>query len=728
MTFAVGDSVQPLTDVRFVGLTALSEERVWQLVGGRPAGALTVEQSAALITRLAQSGLFARITPAVRFATAEGTGAILEITLAENAMLRAFEITGLVELTRDEILDALLVVPDLDDDDQVIVIVEKSHHILRAREERGPIGRIALRCPPPVPPRDWLARSKDGALRPGIVWRGLPDGLERVQRLLRREGYLLAQASATLASDGKLTIAIDEGRLESVTIEGVHPAIHDLVAQLLGITTGEVFNVEDLRLGVSSVESRYPFLGAARARRPSLPALELVEERRPDGSVGFTFRAVAPRCDVDDDDSDDDDWRDLAQIPFVDDDYDDGNDGDDDCATTRSWYQLDGRRLIVHFRADRVDIDGDFAELLRHTPVTGFAPGLLLTLHVWDVADRVHFRFDTLFNLNTRSESITPTHDGALGELSAAQRVDFLVAPSLSIPGIGLAELGGAAYTLTDTDDAWRVTALDSYLNSALFGQPERDYFRRTGLTGFITFRWFDAITVGAEYRYDRYDSLASVDDPDTIFSDDKPAATPAVDEGLFGSLLLRVEWASEATSLYDVQATRRRRPSQGPITDLDSIGRADNGLRTVATFELADPALGGDFDFWRVTSDTVLAVSTGDEQGVSLRLRVGGGSALPLQRQEALGGWGSLRGYDFKELGGGDFSILTSLEYRFAALSMFVDAGAVRAIDGDFAGPRLGIGTALNLGDSGQLAFAWRTDDQAEAAPEVRLLFGRPW
>jgi hypothetical protein len=744
MTFSVGDATQTLGDVRFVGLTTLTEERVWQLVGGRPEGTLSVAQAAVLVARLAQSGLFARISPAVHLSTDPAhAGATLELTLVEHPTVRALVVQGLGELTRDELTETLFLVPpdggddsaasddaDRDDDggtDLGDADIDFSHGRIRVRAgHRSPQARIALRCPAPRPPREWTVREHDGRFHGGIVWGGLPASLERAQRWLRGEGYVLGRVSATLAPDGTLTLTLDEGRLDGVVVEGVHESLRPEVMRLLGLDVTRPFNVEDLRLGRHRVEERFPFLHPQRAARPALPGIDLVDETAADGSHRYHFRDVAPKCNDDDDDRTFEDWREIVDA-FDDDDGDD-EDHDADCGQRSAWYEVQGRKLVVHFHFQRVDIGGDALDLIRHTPVTGFAPGFLLTLHAWDPGDRVHFRFDTLFALNTRRRSITAVHDGALAELAAAERVDVLVAPSLSVPALGLAELGVDAYALTDSEDDWRVTRLDSYLNSALFGRAERDFYRRAGVGAFVSFHLLDALTFGGEYRFERVLSLETLGDTDSIFSDGTGRKNPAVAEGLYGTLLLRAEWATRGAGFYDLEASARRRPTLGTIVDRDGIGRAESGLRSIATFELADPSLGGAAEYWRASSDSVLSLATGDDQGVALRVRVSGGHDLPLGRQEALGGWGSLRGYDFKELAGGNFSVLGTLEYRFDAISFFVDSGAVHAPGGDFAGPRLGLGAALNLGDSGQLAFAWRTDEDATATPEIRLLFGRPW
>jgi hypothetical protein len=741
MTFAIGDAPQTLAEVRFVGLTTLTEERVWQLVGGRPEGTNTLSQAAVLVARLAQSGLFAKITPAVKLSTTAGGGATLELTLVEHVTVRAIEITGLGELTREELTDALFLVPpagdddddDSDDDDSgddASVDFKNGRLHVRSRH-REPETRIALRCPPPRPPREWTVRMKDGRFHAGIVWGGLPEGLRRAQRWLRGEGYLLGRVSATLTADGTRHVAVDEGTPDGVVVEGVHDSLRPEVLRLLGLDARRPFNVEDLRIGRHAVEKRYPFLRPAHGSRPAMPGLELADEDDGAGGRRYAFHEVATKCTDDDDDRDVDfGWDDLTDAldRLGDDDFDDDDRDRDDCGTRSTWYELRGRQLVVHLRFHRVDFDGDALDLIRHTPVTGYAPGFLLSLRAWDRADRVHFRFDTQFNLNTRTASIPAVHDGALAELAAAERIDVLVAPSLSVPSLGLAELGVEGFALTDSEDDWRVTRLDSYLNSALFGRAERDFYRRAGVGAFVTFHVLDQLTFGGEYRFERQLSLAKAKDTDTIFTDGDDRPNPAIAEGLYGTLLLRAEWATRGAGFHDVDANARRRPVLGTWIDRDGIGRAESGLRTIATFELADPSLGGAAKYWRASSDSVLSLATGNDQGVSLRVRVSGGHDLPLGKQEALGGWGSLRGYDFKEYAGGDVSLLSSLEYRFDAISLFVDAGAVRAPGGDFEGPRLGLGTALNLGDSGQLAFAWRTDEDAEAVPEIRLLFGRPW
>ncbi|MBI4477169.1 MAG: BamA/TamA family outer membrane protein, partial [Acidobacteria bacterium] len=92
---------------------------------------------------------------------------------------------------------------------------------------------------------------------------------------------------------------------------------------------------------------------------------------------------------------------------------------------------------------------------------------------------------------------------------------------------------------------------------------------------------------------------------------------------------------------------------------------------------------------------------------------------ALPAQRTFALGGVGSVRGYDFKEVAG-DRMALVNLEYligfnRAIGLSAFFDAGRVY-------GDRLfgnapdrwlkGVGLGVLFGGDSRVEFAWKLAD----------------
>lgn len=405
----------------------------------------------------------------------------------------------------------------------------------------------------------------------------------------------------------------------------------------------------------------------------------------------------------------------------------------------RRAYQLLDDSVVVHLRADRGDLDPSGVEVIRHTPVTGYAPGLEIETVLWDRANRAHLTLRSDFNINTgRPNRDDGLGDGQVGrvadedlltQLSSYERFDWGLGASVRIPRMSLAELGFEVHTRTDTADRWRLQRVDSYLYSMIFNRPEAEYFRRTGGSLFATFAPANGFLFGAEYRYDRYDSLTSLAEPRTwLRRDDAGYATPEIDAGLMGSLLFRVEWSSGG--LAPRRPARLGQIRRYPETSLQGGRKSEprhSGLRTVTTLEIARPVLGSDdaLTFIRLLSENRLYLATGSDQGLSLRARGEFGTDIPVQKRAALGGWGSLRGYGFKQFTG-DAAVLLGAEYNFGWMSAFVDVGSVRN-GRDWHTPAPGVGTALYLGDA-ELTFAWRTDDSAELTPEVRLLFGRPF
>jgi hypothetical protein len=500
-------------------------------------------------------------------------------------------------------------------------------------------------------------------------------------------GYEMATIAADLTGDGTLTVKVDEGKIARIDLVGVEPRIAAEVQQLLGLTPGQPYLRDDVDASVDRVRGRFPFLKASRESRPTRRRPRMVLEQ--ESEAGRRWRTV-----------------------------------DQPAADERRWWTVEGRTLTLHLRSVRFHNKLTGADIIRHTQVTSFAPGLEHRVQVWDAADRAHLSVDAGANVNTNRAT------AAVADPSGAPdrwRFDWTAGGGLQIPDAHIAELGVSGYARVDTADRWRIGPIDSYLYSLVLNRPDSEYFRRTGLTAFLTAHVARHFTAGVEYRRDRYRSLVPADDVFTLFNrDESSRPNPAVDEGQMASLLFRLEASTLATPAHKVGTTRR--DPERTIVEIQPGRTFDATLRTVNTLEVADQGLGGDFDFVRLVSDSAGALRMGDSQTVKVRFRAAGklgGDALPVQKAEALGGWSALRGYGFKEFRNGDFSLLGTAEYGLGPLSMFVDIGSVRQAD-EFSSVRAGVGGALNFPDDVHLDVAWRTDDQAEWTPEVRLLFQR--
>src|SRR5205085_8269525 len=108
---------------------------------------------------------------------------------------------------------------------------------------------------------------------------------------------------------------------------------------------------------------------------------------------------------------------------------------------------------------------------------------------------------------------------------------------------------------------------------------------------------------------------------------------------------------------------------------------------------------------------DASLTVETGRYDTLTLRLRAAGGNNLPLQKQEGLGGWTALRGYDFKEFRG-NASLLATLQIEGRHLGAFLDLGSVHQAGTGWMDPKPSAGALLVFAEGSTRAeLAWRLD-----------------
>ncbi len=704
LRLSIGDE-HAFAGVEFEGLERLSEEQVRTLARLHAASPLSPEQAATVLQRLARSGLFARVTPTVRLAEHEAPKLVL--TLEEQPYLTEVEVEGLQEEERRELLAVLFRLPPRIDSEE-----EGPRASLRLEVEDVRVEIVTRTCPPPWPPRGMLAHFEGQEFHPGFVWRGLPAALERGLDELRDEGYVLAGLDATLTAEGKLVLRVEEGTVEAVEVRGVEEAVAKQVREVLGITPGEVLLRSDLRRAAKRVEAELPFLALSDVEALPAPVTRFMEERGEGGVRHYqpveepSRRKGRKRRH----DGDEPSWKEQLH----------------QWATASGGQSIttEERRVVVHVRPRGPVFDVDF--LPMHTQVTGFAPGVETTLKLWDAGNRAHATLDAalLVPLRLGGQRL----EGDPEQTARQRRLNWLVGAKLQLPVLRLAEVGAQLYDFTDTFDRWRMGAFDSYLYSFLLNRPDSEYFRRSGYTAFATWRFGPRWLTGVSYRRDVYESMESFTPPLSLFRrDSAPFPNSRVDEGRMASVVGRLEYASDAPRAKDM-GTLFRNPEVSLLRN-DWEWPERTALRSLLTVEVGDPALGGDawFRFWKVVSDSTLYVSTGDDHGLRLRLRVAGGKDLPLQKREALGGWSALRGYGFKEFRG-DTSLLASAEYRWGLLGAFLDVGSVRRGEAGWMDPRLGVGTMLYFGDSVRFALAWRADERATPMPEARLFFIRPF
>ncbi|MET0401020.1 MAG: hypothetical protein ABW123_01400, partial [Cystobacter sp.] len=696
-----------LSVVEFQGLRRLTDAQVRELAGLPLQGPLSPAEAGAFLQRLARTGLFSKVEPTVRLVA--GSAPVLAVALEEQPFITSVVIEGVEEAALEDLEDELFQQPhpgrpdeDEDDDD------DDEHPSVDVHVSFGPgrVWRKSVNVPGAVPPRSLWASYSEGQFHPGFAWRGLSAGLKRVVEQLRDEGDVLASLEATLSPDGQLVLRVDTGAVDAVEVEveGMEEGDGEVSARVreaLGIQPGDPLLRSDLKRARSRLEERLPFLSLKAVEAFPRTSTRFVEERQADGSRHYRPGVGSRPSRVKS--SGARSRRARNADPGV-------------------ARQTD--RVVARVRPRGQDLS--LVPALLHSQVTGLAPALAGSLKLWDPKDRVHPTLEAALAVPLRLGGQRIPGDP---EQTARQReMSWLVGAKLQVPSLGLAELGVQVHDFTDSADRWRMGLIDSSIYSALLNRPDAEYFRRRGFTGLATWRLGRRWLFGAEYRRDTYTSQESLSPSFSVWRrGSAPFANPEVDEGRMASVVGRVEYASDADRVRNVGSLFR-------APELSLLGHAGgwaerSASRHVLTVEVGKPELGGDarFDFWRVVSDNVLYVMTGRREGLRLRVRGAGGVNLPLQKEEGLGGWSALRGYDFKEFRG-DASLLASGEYRFGFLGAFADVGSVYRRQEGWMKARLGVGAQLYFGDWVHLSVAWRTDARASVIPDARLLFSRPF
>src|SRR4051794_17692400 len=406
VTIEIGGEARSITGVRISGLRTLSAAEVWRAVG-EPPTPVDARTGAGLVGRLVGLRVFTRVAPMVRVAGREVT---VDIAVTEQPRVTRVVFEGLTEVRPERLLEPLL----------------------RAPEPRRPWPEHQGECPEPVVPPAWLARRDGDAVRPGLLSDGPRAALSRVLEALYDQGYEMASLTSALADDGVLTVRVDEGRLDAVAVWGVAPGLEPEVRARLDLPLGRPLQVGDVEQGLRRVQAAFPFLRPARGRRPARSAPLIRQE-----GDGLRFRAV-------------DEPRPASG------DGEDDQDGDDEDHPGRGYF-VDGHRLVVTLRARRFDAEADPTELVRHTPATGWAPGLVGTARLWDPRNEIHLGLDLGGNINTNRAARPPVDPAVPPE---RWRTDWLVGGRAQLPRVHITEIGVQGYSRVDTSDRWRIDRL----------------------------------------------------------------------------------------------------------------------------------------------------------------------------------------------------------------------------------------------------------------------------
>jgi hypothetical protein len=332
------------------------------------------------------------------------------------------------------------------------------------------------------------------------------------------------------------------------------------------------------------------------------------------------------------------------------------------------------------------------------SPVDGFAPALGFAGTIFDQRHFNHTYIEMMGSWKFGADR--PGYAIGISQ-------PFLSSPRM-FAGISL-------FDLTASDDAWRISPLEQSLVSLGFKNSYRDYYRRRGYQAHLAIRPYPTIEVMAAWRDERQESLP-VSTDFSVFKDDEPyRINPAIEDGESRAVVLGAAWDSRGFETESLARSYGRHQLDQPFG-----AAADHGLgwRIEWSSEIARPSYGGDFDYTRHVLSARGWMPLGPRQRLGARV-IGGwsGGDLPAQREFAVGGFGSVRGYTFKEARGREMA-LVNLEYGLrifnrGRLLVLGDAGRAFKTFEDSTDKWLsGVGVGWEFNDDLRVECGWRADD----------------
>jgi outer membrane protein assembly factor BamA len=437
----------------------------------------------------------------------------------------------------------------------------------------------------------FLLRLREGSPLP----QPSTDVAKALKERYERDGY--SEASVTGAFDqGRLTLTVDEGRIDDIQILGVTPVEAARLRRRLGIKPGDIYNTRVIGRATArlTAASQGAFVvGQPRRDQPgvdrgeSAPAEVILDRRGPRSVLIVPLR-----------------WR-----------------------TSRTGSSLGSGREDLF------------------SPVDGFAPAAGFTSTIFD-----HSEFNHTFISGYVSYKFARDDPG----YSFGVERPLFRGPKLF--------LGGELHDVTASDDLWRITSFEQTLVSVSFKNSFRDYYRRRGAQIFTVLRAGDNNEISAMARWDRHEPLANATNYSFFRDDAAYRQNPQVADQHVSAIVLGYTFDTRPLTQAGQPATYQRHLKDNLF---GSSLRQAPGFRLEWTSEIAGHGLEGDATFDRhiVNARGYLALSS--RTLLSMRGLFGfSNGTLPIEREFALGGIGSVHGYRFKEATGTGMALLNA-EYR---------------------------------------------------------------
>lgn len=504
-----------------------------------------------------------------------------------------------------------------------------------------------------IPPQDVQQALR---IRIGEPLAGTPEQISTtVTRHYREEGFTFARVTATFdAAAGVLALDVDEGRIDAIVFQGVDEKLARTFGDEFALRAGDVFNSRRARqaLDVLLRQTRGSVTAAGRTYPQVFTDSAEVTRRR-----GGTFDLID---------------RNGEHVLLI------------------GLREPPGRFKIVPDLGERED---------WFSAVDGFVPSLGMGLAVFD-----HDRFNHTFVA------------GHLSYKVASERAGYALGFERPLFGRTKVYVGGELHDLTASDDQWQLSSLEASLAAVGPRRSFRDYYQRRGVQIHGAVRLHRQVEALFAWRGERQEPLRTTSGF-SLWNRDEPVSpnTSAVD-GRLNAIVLGASVDGRGFDGESLEATYRRHQFDTLFGErLDEFdGRRDTApiWRVDWTSELSQPgAFGSDFDFRRHIVAGRTRVRLSPRQVFAARA-IGGWSdgVLPPQRQFAVGGLGSVHGYEFKEQVGNSLALL-NLEYELGWPRGLKAIGFFDSGRANVSGPWLkGVGVGVGIGDF-RVDFGYKTD-----------------
>ena len=253
-----------------------------------------------------------------------------------------------------------------------------------------------------------------------------------------------------------------------------------------------------------------------------------------------------------------------------------------------------------------------------------------------------------------RVEALAIWRSASGGDLDT-DRMGYQVTAEQFLGGDRALSLGGSVFSVVDPLDRWHLDDLEASLAAVVFHQDFRDYFDRTGWSGFARARVTRALEARLEFRSEEHAALPAADPWSLFHGGDAWRLQPLMAEGdirtLGGSLTLDLRDDEDDPARGWYARIALERPVGGSLVRPELLAVTPHGppLFVDQPVPPVVPATPVDLDFTTALLDVRRYTPVGYRSQISLRGVLGGSAtsrSLPPQFQHALGGLGTLPGF----------------------------------------------------------------------------------